>query len=141
MNLQKIKYDFSLIKFMSLFETITNAKLKDCFIDELKQTIFVVEEGQIGKAIGHKGNNVKRIENILKRKIKIIEFNKELIQFVKNMVYPIQIKEIREENNIITITPADSKSRGYLIGRGAINLRNYEKIVKRYFDIKEIKVV
>lgn len=125
---------------MSLFETMTGAKLKDCFIDDLKQTVFVVGEGQIGKAIGHKGNNVKRLENILKRKIKIIEFNNDFIQFLKNTIYPIQAKEITEESNIITITPADSKSRGYLIGRGAVNLRNYEKIVKRYFNIAEIKV-
>ena len=139
--MQKIKYDMSLMKFMSLFENITQAKLKDCFVDDFKQTIFVVVEGQIGKAIGKKGSNVKRIESMLNKRIKIVEFSQDMIQFVKNIIYPIQAKEIAEEEGIITITPAETKSRGFLIGRGAANLRNYEKIVKRYFDISEIKVI
>jgi len=39
------------------------------------------------------------------------------------------------------ITPPDTQTRGYLIGREAVNLRGFEEIVKRYFEIKEIKVV
>lgn len=137
----KIKYDINVMKIISIFESATGAQLHDCFIQNEK-IIFVVKQGQIGKALGKKGINIKKLENLLKKKIRIIEFNDDALQFVKNAVHPLQIKEISEEEGIITIIPPDSKTRGYLIGRGAANLRNTEAIIKRYFkDIKEIKVV
>ncbi|HHI04241.1 MAG TPA: hypothetical protein ENL45_01715, partial [Candidatus Woesearchaeota archaeon] len=71
----KIKYDLSLMKFMSFFESLTNTKLKDCFVDKNEMLVFVVEENQIAKAIGKNGVNVKRIKERLNRKIKIVEFN------------------------------------------------------------------
>jgi len=139
--LAKIKYDINVMKFISMFESATGAQLHDCFMQDEK-IIFVVKRGQIGKALGKKGINIKKLENMLKKKIRIIEFNEDALQFVKNAVHPLQIKDITEEAGIITITPIDSKTRGYLIGRGAANLRNTEAVVQRYFkDIKEIKVV
>jgi hypothetical protein len=57
-------------------------------------------------------------------------------------VHPLQAKEIHEKEGVIVIVPPDTKTRGYLIGRGAVNLRNTESVVKRYYpDIKEIKVI
>ena len=136
----KIKYDMNLMKYISLFEALTRSKLKDCFeLDE--RLVFIVQPGEIGKAIGKKAANVKRLENILKRKIRIIEFNPDIVEFMSNVIYPIKAKAIEYNNNIIVISSPDSHSRGILIGKGAETLRNNEKIVKRYFEIHEIKVV
>ena len=136
----KIKYDFNLIKFISMFESLTKASVKDCFTQNDK-LVFIVRENQIGKALGKSGSNIKRLENLFKKKIKIAEYNPDLLQFIKNLIYPLKIKEINEEEGIVTITPLDSKTRGYLIGRAAVNLRNTEEIVNRYFEVKEIKVI
>ncbi len=137
--LAKIKYDINLMKIMSMFESLTRSKLKDCFEIE-SQLIFVVEEGEIGKAIGKKAVNVKKIENSLKRKIKIVEFDADSLEFTKKVVFPLKLKEINEEEGIITMTAADNNTRGLLIGRNAQNLRHFEAIVKRFYDIKELKV-
>jgi len=136
----KIKYNINLMKFISIFETITRAQVKDCF-EIGERLVFVVKEGNIGKALGKEGSNVKRLENVLKKKLRIIEFNPDLIQFVKNVVFPSKVKNIVEENKIIIITPPDSETRGYLIGRGAVNLNYTKDIVKRYFEITDIKVI
>ena len=69
------------------------------------------------------------------------EFNPDLIQFIKNVVFPSKVKDIVEEEGVITITPPDSETRGYLIGKSASNLRNTEEVVKRYFELEEIKVI
>ena len=140
MKVNRIKYDLSLMKFISLFETITGAKLKDV-VDEESRLLFVVEEGEIGKAIGKNGVNVKRLENVLNKMIKIVEFNNDLLQFIRNLVYPLAAREIKEENKIVTIAGQDVKTKGLLIGRNAQNLRAYENVVKRYFEIEGIKVV
>lgn len=135
----RIKFDIDAMKFMSMFENMTGAKLKDCIISEGSIT-FIVEEGELGKAIGKKGSNVRRLENSFKKKIKISEFSDNLVKFIQNLTYPAKIEEVKREENIVIITAADSQSRGSLIGRGASILRAYEAIVKRYYDIEEIKV-
>ena len=136
----KIIYDEKIMKFMSIFESITKASLKDC-INQESIIIFVVQPNEIGKAIGAKGANVRRLENLLNKRIKIVEFDQEPVSFIKNMIYPLQVKEIKEEDGIFILTPVDLKTRGMLIGRNAINLRAYESVAKRYFPLKELKVV
>jgi len=128
------------MKFMSMFETITHVQAKDCIIDE-QQILFIVPEQQIGKAIGKHGVNVKELERILKKKIKIIEFDSEALNFVRNVIFPLRLRDCHHERGIITLSAEDSKTRGILIGRAASNLRATENIVKRYFPIEEIKVL
>lgn len=134
----KIKYDTNLIKLISLFETLTRSKVKDCI--ESNILMFVVKRGEIGKAIGKKGSNIKRIENVLKRKIKIVEFNDDIEIFVKNLIAPIKVENITKEDDTIIISDANNQTKGRLKGRDSQNLKEYKKIVSRYFDIKDIIV-
>ena len=135
-----IKYDSETIGLMMLFENITKAKVKDCFVDNNKLQLFVVEQNELSKAIGKGGSKAKMLEKILNRRLRVIEYDPDVKQFVKNVVYPLQIAEVIQENDIITLIPSDSRVRGLLIGRAAQNLRNTESIVQRYFPIKELKV-
>ncbi len=134
----KIKYDINLIKFISLFETLTRARVKDCIDSNI--LMFVVKQGEIGKAIGKKASNIKKIENILKRKIKIVEFNDDVVVFVKNLIAPLKAEKITKEDNVITISDVNNQTKAKLIGRESKNLKEYKKIVSRYFDIKDIVI-
>lgn len=138
--MSRIKFDIDAMKFMSLFESMTGAKLKDCIISENLVT-FIVEEGEIAKAIGKSAANVRKLEQKLKKKVKIAEFSDDIVKFIQSLTYPAKIEEVEQEEGIVKIKAADNQSRGLLIGREANILRAYEKIVKRYFDIEEIKVL
>ena len=137
----RIKYNTSLIKTMALFESLTGTKLKDCIIDRKDVILFVVEQHQIGKAIGKGSEKLRRLKTLLKRKIKIVEFDPEITQFVRNIIYPLQVKDIRLDERTVIIEGTDRQNRALLIGKSRQNLRQYEDIVKRYFQITEIKVV
>ncbi len=137
----RAKYDVELLKLMSLFEKITKASLKDCFVNRDK-IVFVVNEGEMGKALGKQKSNIQRIEETINRKIKIVEFNPDVLEFIKNLMFPLRILEITQDDVVVTIKGPDAKTKGLMIGARAQNLRNYEEIVKKYFDnINEIKVV
>jgi len=135
-----MKYTAENIKLISLFEKITRAGVKDLFFQN-DQPIFVVFEGDLRKALGRDNSTLKKIERLLKKKIKIVEYSSSLLQFVLNVIAPIKVADIKEEDNKIIISSKDTKTRGYLIGRAAQNLRNNEKIVKNYYDIDEIRVL
>jgi len=92
------------------------------------------------KAIGKNGVTAKKIESALKRKIKIVAFSDNIEDFVRNLLLPLKVRNIEISDGIVTITP-EPESKGYIIGRGGSGLRNYEETLKRYFDVKEVKVV
>ena len=140
MAAQKISFDTDMLKFMGLFENVTHSKLKDCFFDRDK-LVFVVKAGEMGKALGKNKTNIAKLEKMLKRKLKIVEFNPNRLQFITNYLAPLRITDIREEEDVVTITGADTKTKGLIIGIKAQNLRNLENIIRKYFTIDEIKVV
>ena len=137
----KIKYDIQALQRMTHFEKVTHSRLKDLVETETKM-FFVIENGQLRKALGPQMKNVKRLEELFKKKIKIIEFDSIVTKFVVNVLAPLKVVDIKEVDGIITITGPDQKTKGLMIGARAANLRMYESIVQKYFsDIKELKVI
>ena len=65
----KTKFDVETLSLMKLFEDLTRARLKDCFYNKEK-LVFVVEPGELMKALGRDRQNVKRLEEKLKKQIK-----------------------------------------------------------------------
>ncbi len=136
----KTVYDVEMIKLINLFENITHARVKDAFY--LKEVLtFVVFEGDMFKALGKNLSNLHRVEGLLQRKIKIVEYHPDIVKFIANLLYPYKVQDIKQDGHIVTITDPDQKTKGLIIGARAQNLRAYEGIVKKYFDIEEIKVV
>lgn len=136
-----MKYDVELLQTMSLFEKITKARLKDLvwFKDKL---IFIVKPGELVKALGKNKVNVEKIEKAINRKIKIVEYSPDKLRFIRNVMSPLRILEIsEEEEGVVVIKGPDQKTKGLMIGSKAQNLRLYEDIVKKYHELNEIKVI
>ena len=133
-----IKYNIDIMRYITLFESLTGAKVKDCIVNDI--IVFIIHENEMGKAIGKHGSNIKRVENTLKKKIKLVEFNNDVSQFVQNLIYPLKAKEIKEEDGIVAIHVDDRKTKGLLIGRDRHNISLVNDIVKRYFKVEEVKV-
>ena len=136
----KVVFDINVLNIMKSFDNIAHAKLKDCIAEEDK-IIFIVAENELSKAIGKNAANVKRLAEFLKKKIKIVEFSPDLMKLVKNFIHPWKADNIYEEGGIVVIESSDPKVKGLLIGRAAQNLRKLEEYIRRYIDVKEIKVV
>ena len=134
----RIKYDADLMKTMTLFESLTHAKLKDAILNE--SLMFVVMPNEVGKAVGKNGSNVRRMEGLLKKKIRIVEFSSEITDFVKNLVYPLHLKSISFSDGVLSLDCNDTKSRGILIGRDRKNINFITSVIRRYFDVEEVKV-
>ena len=134
----KVKYDSDIIKLMAFFESLSGARIKDCIANE--KILFIVEENEMGMAIGKNGANIKKLESKLRKKVRLAEFSSDAGQFIRNLSYPADIIDVRNESGKITIQGRDSNSRAMLIGRGRSNINHIEGIVKRYFDVKEIRV-
>ncbi len=138
----KITYTQELMGIMVLFDRITHVSLKDCFEDKNQILTFVVDVENLGRAIGKHAVFVKKLEQLLKRKIRILGFHSNVRQFITQVIYPLHVTSVILENDILILRNNDRKTKSLLIGRNAQNLRNTEAIVQRFFpDIAEVKVM
>ena len=136
----RVKLDQQLLGLSTIFERLSKARVKDCF--QFEDTIyFVVATGEMGKAVGKGGVTIKRISQELGKKIRVIEFRDNVASFVRNIIYPLKVEEIVEENSEILIRDSSKKIKSQLIGRDGKNLVLLNRAVKRFFNVNEVKVV
>ena len=90
-----IVFDTETIKTINLFETISQANVKDCIIMD-DRIYFLIEEGEF-KKIRENGQLLKNLEKMLNKKILIFEFSKDISIFLRNSVKGIREIRIRNE--------------------------------------------
>lgn len=132
-------YTSDLMKYMVLFESMTQVKVLD-LVDREGTLCFLVPDHLVGRAIGRASANVHRLESAFNRKIKILGFNQKLERFVENMIYPVKPREITLDERLVTIVASDHKDRGIIMGRERSNLGFLTLLTKRFFDIDRIEV-
>lgn len=134
----RVKLDQETAGWSSLMERISGATVKDCFQDE--DTIyFIVAPGDVGKAIGKGGMNIRRVQDELHKKIRVVEFREQMRDFIRNVIYPAAVEEIVEEEGAIILKDRSAKTKGLLIGRNGKNLKFINRAVQRFFN-KEVRV-
>tara|TARA_Y100000310_G_scaffold137447_1_gene136313 strand:+ start:7616 stop:7981 length:366 start_codon:yes stop_codon:yes gene_type:complete len=120
-------------------ERISRVRVKDCFQDD-ETVFFVIPPGLIGKALGKGGSNIKRLQAQIKKRIKVIEYNDNILIFVRNIIYPLKAESIVEQDGEILVKNSNKKAKSLLIGRGGKNLKLLNRAVKRFFS-QEVKII
>ena len=125
------------MRYIALFESISGASVKDCIVDEIEQrAIFIVNQGQVGVAIGKGGRNIHTLERMTGKKHEIIEYSEDPVTFMKNALKPAAVREIRvtertdgKKMAVITVNPKD---KGVAIGKNGKNAERLRFLAKRY---------
>ena len=133
----KIVYDQQLMKYIILFENLTHVKVKDVY-SRNGSLWFVIQKGGMFRAVGKNGMKVKKIENLVKKKIKVIEYDEDVCRFSSHLIYPVKAKKIEFVDDNLVFECEDSKSKGLLIGRERKNLKELKEVLSRYFKIGDI---
>ena len=128
-------YSNDTIQQINLFEKLTHSKVKDMHSHN-EILVFIVDNG--AKAIGKEGKNVKKISYLMKKKIKIVEYTENKVNFINSLIYPLKA-EITDKGSFLE-AKGDTKTKALLIGRDGKNLKFYNSLLKKYFNI-EMKVV
>ena len=135
----RLKLDTDSLGLGTIMERITRARVKDCFKED-DIIYFIVASGELGKAVGKGGSSIRKVQEELGKKIKVIEFRNNLAAFVKNVIFPLKVEEIIEEEGIVKIKERSKKTKSLLIGRDGKNLKLINRAVKRFFNVNEVIV-
>ncbi|MFW6064002.1 MAG: NusA-like transcription termination signal-binding factor [Candidatus Natronoplasma sp.] len=141
-SMEDISFNEKTLRYISVFEKITDAEVVDC-IDIPEKVIFIVEKGAIQKAIGKGGKNVTKISDAIDRNVHVIEFSDDAEELLKNIFYSYDVKdvEIEDKNGVKhgTVEVAqENKARA--IGKEGRNLSIARKIMMRHSDISSVSV-
>jgi len=132
------------LRYIALFQSITGTSVLDCIVDEyFNRIIYIVRPEDMGKAIGRKGINVKKLSGLLKKNIEIVEHSDTLENLVKNVfrearIVSINLVERAGQKTLYVRVPDTDK--GKAIGREGKNLKRARLILKRFFDVDKIVV-
>ena len=142
---QSIKLTTDQMRLMSLFQNVTKATARDCVEDETQdKIIFVVQDGKMGLAIGKGGSNIKSLKNIIKRNVELIEYFDDPIKFLKNILNPKLVNEVKLDTKSDWSSYAtlivDHGKKGLVVGREGRNAEKARLFAKRYFNISNVLI-
>jgi transcription termination/antitermination protein NusA len=144
--IDKIKLTSDELRLMSLFQSITSATARDCILDErMDRVIFIVNKGHMGLAIGKGGSTIKQLQNVVAKKVELVEYSDDASKFISNILNPDLINEIkineRTDGTKQAVVVVDAKKKGVVVGREGRNAEKARILAKRYFQISNVLIV
>jgi N utilization substance protein A len=142
----EIKLTSDELRLMSLFQSVTSATARDCIVDEkMDRVIFVVNKGQMGLAIGKGGSTIKQLQNVVAKKIELVEFSDDPAEFIRNMLNADMVNDVRisdrSDGTKQAVVTVDQRKKGAVVGREGRNAEKARLLAKRYFQITNVQIV
>ncbi|MEM2674771.1 MAG: NusA-like transcription termination signal-binding factor [Candidatus Hadarchaeales archaeon] len=129
------------MKFITLFEGVTQTKVRDCVMGEDGELTFVVNQAELGKCLGRGGGNLKRFAKIIGRPIHVVGYSEDFQEFVKNLFYPAEVTRILRSDDGKTVTvEVRFGSKGLALGEGKKRLARAKKLLARFHGVREVMV-
>jgi len=135
--------DMRLMRYINLFSRISKVPTTKCFIYN-GQIMFAVPKAKVSKAIGPGAANVKKIRNVLGKKVRVLvmpqrDSKEELAKFIGDVVDPIEFNKVEIKDNSITIN-AGRQSKAALIGRNRAREKELSEVMKNFFHISKLRI-
>jgi N utilization substance protein A len=142
----EIKLTSDELRLMSLFQSVTSATARDCIVDEkMDRVIFVVNKGQMGLAIGKGGSTIKQLQNVVAKKIELVEHSDDPAEFIRNMLNADMVSDVRISDRMDgtkqAVVTVDQRKKGAVVGREGRNAEKARLLAKRYFQITNVQIV
>jgi len=129
--------DMQGLRHLSLFRKITKLETRYCFsYNEI--LMFCVPRHDIPQALGRNGENLKKMSDILRKRVRVIAIPKGIEnakQFIQAVIAPVTFKEMEITPDEIIIN-AGSENKAALLGRNKRRLNEMKTIVKDFFKVE-----
>jgi N utilization substance protein A len=111
----------------------------------MERVIFIVNKGQMGLAIGKGGATIRQLQNVVGKKVELVEYSDDPSEFIRNILNSDMINEVKINDRIDgtrqAIVIVDAKKKGVVVGREGRNAEKARLLVKRYFQISNVLIM
>lgn len=130
-------------RYIEELRILTKATALDCVVDDrFERVIYVIRPGDMGLAIGKKGENIKRLQNVLGKRIEMVEYADTPEAFVINIFKPAEVTGIERpsESGPVNVFVKKKNDLGIAIGKGGCNIEKARLLTRRFFgsDVGEV---
>lgn len=135
-----IKLDAETLRVFAMFERMTGAELKDV-IEEEDRIIFVVVEGQVGRALGKGAINLKRLRENINKEVVLLGYAADREQMLRNVFHRFQVQSVEWEDrngDIIAHVKIPQEEKGKAIGKGGRNIQLARMLMKRHHQVADV---
>lgn len=130
------------MRYINMLDRTSRVKTRNCFV--FNNTVyFAVDKKQVSRAIGPDANNVKKLQENIGKRIKIIgdaDGVEQAEKFFLDVVSPVKFKSLEVKDGIIVIAAGSAQNKAALIGRNKRRLEELKKVSQNTFG-KDLKVV
>ena len=126
-------------RYIEELRILTKATALDCVIDDrFDRVIYVVRPGDMGLAIGKKGENIRRLQNVLGKRIEMVEYSETPDTFIANIFKPAEVikTEQGEGNAPVNVFVRQRSDLGIAIGKAGCNIEKARILCRRFFGLE-----
>jgi len=126
-------------RYIEELRILTKATALDCVIDDrFDRVIYVIRQGDMGLAIGKKGENIKRLQSVLGKRIEMVEYSEDPAVFIANIFKPATVVGIerREENGPVNVLVKQRSDLGIAIGKAGCNIEKARILCRRFCSLE-----
>jgi N utilization substance protein A len=126
-------------RYIEELRILTKSTALDCVIDDrFERVIYVIQQGDMGLAIGKKGENIKRLQNVLGKRIEMVEYDEAPDTFIANIFKPAEVAGIERtpENGPVHVLLKKKNDLGIAIGKGGCNIEKARVLCRRFFGLE-----
>jgi N utilization substance protein A len=122
-------------RYIEELRILTKSTAIDCLMDErFDRIIYVIRPGDMGLAIGKKGENIRRLSKVLGKKIEMVEFSENPEEFIANIFRPALLSAVKnDKEGRVDIVIQRRSDLGIAIGRGGANVEKARLLLRRFF--------
>lgn len=126
--------DMQEMRYLNLFEQITRVSTRFCFRYN-DNIVFCVPHHLVAKAVGEGGRNIRKMSEILGKRIRVIAEPRgaqDAESFIRMIIAPLTIKDFHEQDGEMVVV--GGKNKAALIGRNKRRFLEMQKIIKDFFE-------
>ncbi len=132
-------------RYIEELRILTKATALDCVIDErFERIIYVIKKGDMGLAIGKKGENIRRMQNVLGKRIEMVEYAEDPHEFLTNIFRPVEIRSIQKDpgTGALLVTIEKKGELGTAIGKKGANIEKARLLMRKFWgaELGEIRI-